>query len=371
MKKWIAFLLALTCLLSLCACSNEENAEEETKSKYVTVYLPVEKIYDTGESYTYAYDENGNMTEKTYSENGIEAYRYIYTYDENGNMIEIFRCKNGISVLSATFTFDENGNKTVYYYDEYGEIKQLRTFDKNGNIIGLTDYKNGEKRSCSTRTYDKDGNIIESTTTYYGDYIEFFGVENGQSIYTYDRDGNLIELVHYEDGYETERFTYIYEYKNNRFIKYSYSSFHSPDLKLNEIKAVIYDDLDRVIREEYYDPDDKDCLDEAEPIKLYTYVFEGDKEVEYSYYKKGELNCHITREYNKQGDIIKQTEIYYEDSYEKRRTEYAYEYTYDDAGNIIRYKKYNNGVCDEDDSYTCTYIAIQMTRKKAEKLGYI
>ena len=77
MKKWVACLLALACLLSLCACNTEEKNEE-----YVTVYLPSETIRGNGYTITYTYDGNGNQTSITETKDGTETSRTTYTYDD-------------------------------------------------------------------------------------------------------------------------------------------------------------------------------------------------------------------------------------------------------------------------------------------------
>ena len=333
MKKWLAFLLALSCLLSLCACGTEkENGE------YVTVYLPSEVVYGYGYTNTYTYNGNGNQTSMTETKDGKETSRTTYTYDDSGNRTESVEYKNG-----------EETCRYVYAYDE------------NGNTAGVFLYEDGEEISRQTYAYDKDGNQTE--ICYYAN-----GKERNRTTFTYDKTGNLIEESTYVDGEKVSCITYVHNEETNTVTEYHRAGI---ELTLHNIMMITYDERDRAIRKAQYALDDADRLEDAEPKYLDTYVYEGDKQVEYTRYFKGELKTHETKKYNEQGDTVSIIHIVYDAGHEYKRDVYEYEYTYDEEGNIIQKACYLNGEFEERSSWTCTYIAVRMTRKRAEELGYI
>lgn len=332
MKKWLAFLLALSCLLSLCACGTEkENGE------YVTVYLPSEVVYGYGYTNTYTYDGNGNQTSMTETKDGKETSRTTYTYDDSGNRTESVEYKNG-----------EETCRYVYAYDE------------NGNITQVFCYEDGKEIFRQTYAYDKDGNQTERC----------YSVGKAQELYTftYDPKGNLIEESVYSDDKKISCITYVYNEETNTVTEYHRGG---TELTLHNIMMITYDDRDRAIRKAQYKVDDADRLEDAEPWFLDTYVYEGDKQVEYTRYFEGELKTHETKKYNEQGDTVSIINIIYDDGHEHSRNVYDYEYTYDENNNIVQQKLYKNGEYQEFYSWTRTYIAVRMTRKRAEELGYI
>lgn len=323
MKKWIAFLLALACVLSLYACNSKKMAEEDM---YVTVYLVSEKVFDDGRTCSFTYDEYGNQTEEVYYHSGREGGRITRTYDKNNHIIEEVFYNYGTEYRRDTYTYDENGNLTEY-------------------IMFLAATTNMEGCLAHGDTTDRD-------------------------TYAYDQDGRLIEETHYLNGKEMRKYIYIYDSQNNRRFKYMYS-MRETGYGAPGVDVEIFDDQGRVIRSEYYDSDDSDRLDEAEPGSVSTYAYEGENLMETVSYYKGEVKYHTTFEYNTQGDVIKQTHVQYSDRYDDSRSEHTYEYTYDAAGNITQYKEYSNGKLNRYSSYTCTYIEIKMTREQAKERGYI
>ena len=298
MKKWIAFLLALTCLLSLCACGDdpslnsgtknsrpgvstpgqinsgetkpEDTKPEDTKpnqedDKYVTVYLPVHIIYDNGTSEAYSYNEDGYKMVGVWYEGDEESYHYTYAYDKDGNMTGHVKYIHGEESLRTTLIYGEDGKPAEEIIYEYGkEIEHWTyTHDKYGNVIKAYFYMN-------SMYYTGDGPAFWLT-------------------FTYDNDGRRVKItLEYPHG--TDKYERIIQYNQNDDITYEHEIFYT----------------------------------------------------------------------SSHGSYIIDHDI-----------EWVYEYTYDDKGNITQAKVYRNGELSKDKSYTCYYIDVQMTRKQAEKLGYI
>ena len=102
MKKWLALLLALVCLLSLCACEQEDESEQE--EKYVTVYLPAKETCDDGSITQYTYDEKGNKLEDVTYRNGEESSRRTYAYDDHDNITQYKSYSDGKIDESYSYT---------------------------------------------------------------------------------------------------------------------------------------------------------------------------------------------------------------------------------------------------------------------------
>ena len=59
-------------------------------------------------TYTYTYDADGNMTEKSKG-TGLETW--FYTYDNKGHLLTVNETTNGTtSEMQATYTYDAFGN---------------------------------------------------------------------------------------------------------------------------------------------------------------------------------------------------------------------------------------------------------------------
>ena len=383
MKRWIALLLALVCLLSLCACGDDSGLDSGSKnsrpeestpvptttkgeeSEYVTVYLPAEKAYASGESYHYTYDEDGNKIGYIVCEDGEEDYRYTYTYDENANLLETIGHKDGVAVSRVTYTYDEKGKLLEMSHDGDGGVIYRTTYayDEKGNEIESVRYKNDVETVRYTCAYDEKGNQTEFV--HYDD-----GEEDYRYTYVYDHKGNLIEETYYNEGNEEEYITYSYDEKANTVTKKTYRNSLTERI-LTELQIETYDDQSHVIRSEVHILEGEAYEEGREPDLLMTCVYEGDNQLEEKVYSNGQLTYHQKCTYNQQGDLTSELEIYYNDGHEDRRPEYTYEYSYDEAGNITQKKKYRNGELEEDDSFTCTYVKVVMLRKYALKHEYI
>ena len=310
MKKWIALLLAAACLLTLCACNKDEDSAEES---LVTVYLPSEEtLMEINRVYSYSYDERGYKTSCVIKTDGKVDSHIDYTYDDQGN-----------------------------------KISQLQIVD-------------GEESSRINYTYDQKGNHIETRSYYKGKF-------NSSHSYTYDQNGKLIEEVRCSDGRTTHLYTYTYE--NNTVTEFYYTS--DGTLELTSIFVRTLDQQGHILQTSSYALEDKDRLDQADPLWTYTFVYDGDLLVEEAHYFDGTMTLQKTYKYNQQGDPIEYICKSYDNGEVINQEVLTYDYTYDAHGNLIKQERYMNGQADSSETWTYTYVAVTMSRQLAEKLGYL
>ena len=117
-------------------------------------------IGSTTTTYTYTYDDRGNIT-KIYINGGLQ---YSFEYD---NLNQLTRENDGNAYVTYTYSYDDAGNlltKTTYPFTHgtLGEPKQTKTYTYGSTVWGdkLTQYNVG------TMSFDALGN----PTSYYNDY---------------------------------------------------------------------------------------------------------------------------------------------------------------------------------------------------------
>ena len=126
-------------------------------------------------SYTYSYDEKGNLTEENYLYTDTSEYQYqiTYAYDENGN------CTEG-NYSGRTRSLDDYEGKITCAYDENGYLLEMR-----------------EMFTKDLGTSDEDQTIFQFLYT---------NDENGKPI-----SAELIETVDGKNSYASQILTYNYE----------------------------------------------------------------------------------------------------------------------------------------------------------------
>ena len=185
---------------------------------------------------TYTYDAAGRLTRKHHAtENTFEDVirrdetTYTYAYDEKGNLAEEKRVSSysngGGEEVTTTYTYNESGKETLKKitfkdggwdqvetsYHENGAVYQVRK--RNSSVLGtrVTEYdeqgrllrewtEKGTNGPLITleNTYDEQGRLVKTTRSSGADY------------YTYDGDGNLIE-----ESNGVDRVVYTYDESGN------------------------------------------------------------------------------------------------------------------------------------------------------------
>lgn len=231
MKRWIAFLLTCTMLLTLTACGGTSTANKselpELESDYsieIPIYEVVAlKVYNSkGDlnhdlAYTdFVYDENGKLESRTQSNEytGATEVTPVYEYDENERVTKVIYPKEYTPVLDRYL-----GYVTEYEYDEQGRrIKTVQTDTEAPSyyvIYEYTYYDNGFKKTTTEQTSEFPGEVFTTNV----DYV-------------YNEDGTIQSQRSYGTDYfhSTYDFSYLAEfsYNNQGYISgYKMTSYDS------------------------------------------------------------------------------------------------------------------------------------------------
>lgn len=134
-------------------------------------------------TYTYVYDEQDRITEKTCALDGNPDHTITYTYDENGNVLT--EDYQGSYTQRTENIYDDQGrvtetivslnvepiSHTVTEYAENGRKSRVTDYDGAGSIIGLQEYaQDGDYETVWL--YHGDGTPVarwEHTYSYSGD----------------------------------------------------------------------------------------------------------------------------------------------------------------------------------------------------------
>lgn len=130
-----------------------------------------------GETITYSYDLEGNISKINYPDDGTKKIFVNYEYDKNDKLVKVIDWEN---------------RKTEYSYDNIGQLVKIKrpdgsqgdyTYDKAGNLISLGDKTKDEGVISSySYKYDKNGNPVKETSEY----------DNSISEIEYDSVGRLV-----------------------------------------------------------------------------------------------------------------------------------------------------------------------------------
>jgi RHS repeat-associated protein len=230
--------------------------------------LTSEQIPFQGSSYTlksYAYDDNGNLTEENISNNlpgSTSTQRKTgYEYDERNRLTKVNNYQGNNIENYIEYGYDSAGNRTQmttgngeqiteYGYDANNQLISMTdpleqtetyTYDDNGNLSGKTDrngvsfaYAYDEKNRLTevsagditkTYVYSKTGNLIQQQ-------------EQGQTIgYKYDNLGRIIESN--QPGGIKEEYTY-----NLNGQRLTFSLKQNNVQKINQ--SYVYNNMDRL-----------------------------------------------------------------------------------------------------------------------------
>ena len=131
----------------------------------------------------FKYDDNGKCIEKScYSRRNKLFWTDTIKYDNNGNKIEEVEYNTNEKFKP----FGGFHHKTVYKYDERGNLTEETKYLPNGDF----EYKN-------TNKYDDNGNCIEET--HYEPKNLYSGKEHYEKeVYKLDEKGNRIEIAIYD-----------------------------------------------------------------------------------------------------------------------------------------------------------------------------
>ncbi len=349
------------------------------------IYRSKHVYYDKdGYKYVTFYNEQGHVKKEIYYDNDGEIdYEcdHEYTFDDKGNMLSKKQYTDGTLSREYEYSYKASNPSETYeskrtdYHDD--STKRIEIYNENRETVSATEY-------------DAQGNVTYSSTFEY----------------EYDDNGELLKRYEYENGRLTDINEYAYypddpdeTYFNKHIIYYEDSSH----------RIVVYNTRGGIISDTYYfaDSTKHETLYDGNGNTLSDTYYDADGNIsdkytyEYTFDDKG--NVMLEKEY-KDGKLYSQTEYSYktddpEDVYKSQRTYYhddlskevikydehgatisevvydaqgnvefsvTYENEYDDEGNFLNEKKYENGVLTclwEYSYYTSSYSGTFVSKR--------
>ena len=139
---------------------------DEYKDGNVVVQHKYENGTDTGEYWTFDYDEEGRQTDSvSYDANGNAVMKKEQTYNKDGKPVLYEETDADGNVIAKTeYNYDKDGNeiKTVFYSAE-GVIGYVEyEYDSQGRKSRMNQYKDGKLLDYRTFKYDKNGVCTET-----------------------------------------------------------------------------------------------------------------------------------------------------------------------------------------------------------------
>ncbi|OHD10937.1 MAG: hypothetical protein A2086_16475 [Spirochaetes bacterium GWD1_27_9] len=237
-------------------------------------------------SYSYKYDDNGNMIEKAeYDEKDILNLTTIYIYKdgilieenilnkegqlsnkttykiENGKPVEMNHIYSDGSLLDrATYNYDKNGNlieEIEYDSENAPSSKDTYKFNKNNKLIEKQVFKNDILNYKTTYNYIGDIKTEEIELEYEGNNVV------SKTINKYNNKENRISFEKYEGKKLSVKIKYIYDLKNKIIEEDEMDSFG----KITEKTIYSYDKNQNLVKKVEYTPD-------MTPIQFTEFIYE-------------------------------------------------------------------------------------------------
>ena len=278
-------------------------------------------------SINYGYKTNGKRTSTLINQisNGENTYRYYY--DNIGNITKIYKNNEIIN----EYTYDEynelvtsisNNIKTIYSYDNYGNIQTKSLYNSNNELISenLYYYENNNwldqltKYNDSVITYDNFGNVLtiaSATLTWvngrelnsYSDanlFVSYKYNNNGlrtqknvnNKVYNYYLDGSVIDYMKIDND-----ILHFIRDLNNNLIGFEYSNnlyYYERNLQ-NDIMSIMNSNFETIVNYEYDDYglilsikdangniiNDKNNIAYINPFRYRSYYYDDETELYY------------------------------------------------------------------------------------------
>lgn len=200
-----------------------------------TVYLETEYVSNSDVAKyvsEYAYDEDGNLTEYSYSAkykdwyaDYLDDYSYSWTYEyEDGRIVAAEYRYNGDS-HELEYIYDKKGNlETVESDDFEGEV----TCDEKGRILEM-EFEGDVEVSVECSYFDSG--VLQEMEHTQGNY---------RYMYVYNEDGQTLEYTYYYKGKKSTSYTYEYDGDGNT-LEYHYKSYDGGEVSSSTLKNWEYD----------------------------------------------------------------------------------------------------------------------------------
>lgn len=296
----------------ICECGEKLGEAEDHVMDDIMCTVCGSEIWDFGEGSgcIVDYNEMGDTVRYTaYEEAAVyEDYRYVIVYGEDGNKISAetycndFLCEvieygvgaDGCDLPSAQYFYSDDGTSGLNQYDEYGNLVYSASYDEEGAVI---------VEETAEYVYDEDGWVLEARNVLqFSSGEKFVDVKN-------EYGDTMMSAIYEANGELASGSRYEYEYDENG----------------NKLWARQYSELDgRLVRESEYALIEDEWGTECYEKITIDYEEDGGKYVCEWNNRGNELSA---VQYDAEGEIV---------------TAYRSEYEYDENGNVMLMKRYEN-----------------------------
>ena len=189
-------------------------SQDETYQYYdLTDRLNV-KTLRNGNTFTYTYDNAGNVIQVVGAQTGKTTITLNYTYDKAGNMLTA-----GDGTNSITYTYDNMG-RCLSETDVYDGTTYIKNYEylngKNDYCMEVRKVSGGTPYLEFRQRYDYWNGLLSSVSFYGGDTYNLIGDRDYDVSYLYDANGNLEQKHIITAGTPTGSQSYVETYTYNK-----------------------------------------------------------------------------------------------------------------------------------------------------------
>ena len=194
MKKRL-LLLAMLSVIFFCACSKDNDENDNDAKKYLSeIRITEYKVQfgspsQSGDLYeSYKYDKEGKLVQRT-TNYYVSSFKnrvlneYKYTYNEEGKLIEC-----------AEYQFTLLQRKKMYSYNSIDSISTMKVYDEDGDLKEVWSYEYNSNNKLN-KVVEKD--VGFSFTYGYEHYYTYGANEIKKTSYSL-KDGSLFGILIYE-----------------------------------------------------------------------------------------------------------------------------------------------------------------------------
>ena len=168
-----------------------------------------------GDTFKYAYDQSGNLIETVRLVSGIADQKTVYTYDQKGQMIkqEVFDAQGELISLYS-WEYDDAGRLVFEHNGKY-DCENTYTYGQDGSYVVQKKslFDQSVIKTEVTLSKDAAGNVIAENQYESGVLVK-------EIVYEYDSEGRLIKQEErFADGVVERN---VYEYVGNKKITRQY-----------------------------------------------------------------------------------------------------------------------------------------------------
>lgn len=337
MKRWLATVLCMVLLLSLCACACGESDYDRgmrliAEGKYTEAYTALKTSDDplaAEELKKFAF------VPLTYTRKTPDAdLSTVYTYDEAGYPTKVETTRDYTSymtILTKTYTYVDGVNREFRETEIYGNgstESTLITYNELGDPLYIAYYSGNTLDMEHRYVYNARGDLLKYTVQGINEHPEYSSCEE----YTYDAQGRPLTHNETYQDYSTKS-TYVYA-EDGSYVRHD----KVDDTWRNQVN---FDPRGRVIRET------QTPVGATAPTRVFEYRYDAAGNTVYEYSKWENSVETTTSEYDAAGNLL-----YSKTLNQDGRATNIVKQAYNEAGQILTKETTTTGLAWDKTTYT-------------------